>query len=218
MTSALAQMLVANRGPIENLVGFEVVGRAARLVLVDGLNDEIDRVQARWATADAAFEAAGHDVGIFAEGVDHVEAFNVLQGPHKSLMSTSPVDRFPSVCVTGYAVRPGPGDPANDVHRVVEVSMLVELFVIAGPVDEVGDMLFCESLVHRRVERTSEAVLAVIGRSRNLLGTVLSIGDPRGGIVNGSWTKKTPGGAEKTYVLHGARFQYAPTRLSARYG
>lgn len=220
--TASAQMLVANRGPLEDLVGFEVVGRAARLVLIDGLNDEIDAVQVRWAAADEAFEAAGHDVGVTAEGVDHVEDANVFQAPHKSLMSMAPIDRFPNVNVTGYSVRPGPGDSANDRARSVEVGLIVELYVIAGPVGtgvgRVGDMLFCQTLVHRRVERTAEAVVATIGRSENLLGTVLPFGDPRGGIVSSSWTKKTPGGAEQTYVLHGARFQYALQRLSACYG
>ncbi len=211
-------MLVANRGPIEDLVGFEVVGRAARLVLVESLNDEIDRVQERWRAADEIFEEAGHDEGIAAQGIEHVEDANIFQGPHKSLMA-APMSRFPNVSVTGYAVRPGPGSPQQDIHSLVEVSLLVELVVAAGPVGdpEVGDALFCESLAHRRVERTSEAVLAAIGRSPSLLGTVLQVGEPRGGIVNASWSKKTGGGAEQTFVLHGARFQYAPSRLSARY-
>ena len=211
-------MLVANRGPLEDLVGFEVVGRAARLVLIESLNDEIDRVQDRWRAADAIFEGAEHDEGITAQGVEHVEDANIFQGPHKSLMA-SPMSRFPNVSVTGYAVRPGPGDQMQDVHSLAEVSLLVEFVVAAGPVDDplVGDALFCETLAHRRVERTSEAVLATIGRSRNLLGTVLQVGEPRGGIVNASWSKKTDGGAGKTFVLHGARFQYALTRLTARY-
>ncbi len=211
-------MLVANRGPIEDLIGLEVVGRAARLVLIEGLNGEIDRVQERWASADAIFEEAGHDVGVTEHGVDYVEGANIFQGPHKSLMA-APMTRFPNVSVTGYAMRPGPGDPMQDVHRLLEVGLLVEVCVAAGPVDDpdVGDSLFCETLVHRRIERTSEAVLATLGRRQDLLGTVLRLGEARGGIVDKSWTKKTAGGAGQTFILHGARFQYAPTRLSARY-
>lgn len=211
-------MLIANRGPIEDLVGLEVVGRAARLVLIENLNDEIDRVQERWSAADAVFEDAGHDVGVTALGVEYIEDLNVFQGPHKSLMA-APMTRFPNVSVTGYATRPGPGDQLQGVHRLLEVSLLAEICVAAGPVDDpdVGDSLFCETLVHRRIERTSEAVLATLGRRQDMLGTINRLGEPRGGIVNQSWTKKTAGGASQTFILHGARFQYAPTRLSARY-
>jgi len=133
---------------------------------------------------------------------------------------SSPMTRFPNVSVTGYAVRPAAGDQQQDVHRLLEISLLVEVAVVAGPIGApaVGDSLFCETLVHRRIERTSEAVLATIGRSHDLLGTVLQVGEARGGIVNQSWTKKTEGGASQTFIVHGARFQYAPTRLSARYG
>ncbi len=208
-------MLVANRGPIEDLVGFEVVGRAARLVIIDGVNAQIDAVQERWAAADDVFEAAGHDAGIVAEGVEHVSPENVFQGPHKSLL-TSPISRFPNVTVSAYATRPGSGNPQNDVHRTLEISLLVELMVAAGPVDARGQLFF-ETLAHRRVERTSEAVLKTIGASQNLLGTVNPVGDPRGGIVNSSWTKKSDGGREEIHVLHGARFQYALTRYAARY-
>lgn len=213
----IAQMLVANRGPLEDLVGFEVVSRAARLVLIDSVNDEIDRVQERWRAADLLFEEDGNDAGIAALGLDHISSDNIFQGPHKSLLG-SPISRFPNVSVTGYAVRPGAGDALNDVHRNVEVSLLVEMIVVAGPIGEIGDDLFCESLAHRRIERTSEAVLAAIGRSQNLLGTVITIGQARGGIVNASWIKRTDGGNEQAYVLHGARFQYAPQRQASRYG
>ncbi len=208
-------MLVANRGPLEDLVGFEVVGRAARLVVIDGINAQIDTVQERWRAADQIFEAAGHDVGIAAEGVESIASDNIFQGPHKSLL-TSPISRFPNVTVVAYAARPGTSNPQNDVHRTLEISLLVELMVAAGPVDARGQLFF-ETLVHRRVERTTEAVLKTIGSSHNLLGAVSLVGEPRGGIVNSSWTKKSEGGREETHVLHGARFQYALTRYAARY-
>ncbi len=212
---ALAQALIANRGPIEDLVGFELVARAARLVLIDGVNAQIDTLQERWMAADEVFEAAGHDVGIAVEGIEHISTENVFQGPHKSLLA-SPISRFPNLTVSAYASRPGTGNPQNDVHRTLEISLLVELMIAAGPVDARGQLFF-ETLAHRRVERTTEAVLKTIGASQNLLGTVNPIGEPRGGIVNSSWTKKSEGGREEIHVLHGARFQYALTRYAARY-
>lgn len=205
-----ATMLVANRGPVEDLTGFEIVGRAARLVLIDGLDDEIDRQQERWRMSDAEFEAAGHDVGIRAEGVEHVSATNIFQGPHKSL-AQSPMDRFPNVSVTAYASRPGPGNIESDRIDVVAISLMVETVVRAGPVVE-GRELFFESLAHRRIERTTEAVLAVIRRSRNLLGAVAAVTQPRGGIVNTTWVRDSADGQGPLYVLHGSRFQYELVR------
>lgn len=209
-------MIIGNRGPIESLQGFEVVGRAARLVVAEGINAEIDRQQQRWEQADLEFEAAGYDVGVRAMGLEHVPVENVFGGPHKSLVA-SPLARFPNVSMTAYATRPSAQDPLNDRMDVPEITLLVELMVKAGPVVS-GQELLIESIVHRRVERTSEALLATIAKSKNLYGTVDTISQPRGGIVNASWTRNedTEGEAGATYVLHGSRFTYALIRRVSR--
>lgn len=209
-------MLIANRGPVEPVHGFEVVGRAARLVVSEGINGEIDRLQERWRMPDEEFEAAGLDVGVRAAGLEHVGPANVFQGPHKSLV-TSPITRFPNVSMTAYATRPSAQNATNDRIDVPELSLLVELMVKAGPV-VAGDELLYESIVHRRVERTAEALIATIAKSGNFLGTVDYISLPRGGIVNASWTRneESEGETGATYLLHGARFVYALTRRVSR--
>lgn len=215
MIAGAAEMIITNRGPVEPLQGFEAVTRAARLVLAGSLNDEIDGQQQRWLQADEDFEAAGFDVGIREAGVDHVQAPNIFGGPHKSLVA-SPLSYFPNVSVTTYAARPSALDPMSDRMRVVELTMLVETMVYAGPRTD-DNALFVESLVHRRIERTSEAVIAAIEKSKNLYATVDSIPQPRGGLVNASWTRTedAEGDAGAIYVLHGSRFQYALTRRVA---
>ncbi len=208
-------MVIGNRGLPEDMFGFGVVGRAAKLVLVDGLNQQILREQERWSMADEEYEAAGHDVGALEVGIDQVLPHNIFVGPHKSLLE-SPVDRFPSVSVTAYASRPAPSDPLEDRGDVVEITMLVELSVISGPCPR-GQNLLYETIAHRRVERTTEAVLRTIRLSGNLLGTVDSVTQPRGGIVNTSWIKDSKSGHGLRYVLHGSRFQYALTRRMSIY-
>lgn len=211
-----AAMVVTGRGPTDTLHGFESIGRAARLVVAEGINAAIDRVQRVWLRADQDFEAAGFDVGIRDEGIESVEVTNVFGGPHKSLVA-SPIDRFPNVSVTAYATRPSGVNTASDRIDVPELSLLVELMVKAGP-RTADNALFVESLVHRRVERTAEALLATITASRNLYGTVDIISQPRGGIVNASWTRNEDGEGEAgaVYILHGARFVYALTRRISR--
>jgi len=215
MIPGAAEMIIANRGPIEPLQGFEAVGRAVRLVLAGGLNDEIDRQQQRWLQADELFETAGFDAGLRAAGIDHVATDNIFGGPHKSLVA-SPLGRFPNVSVTAYAARAAPSNSLNDRMKAIEVTMLVETMVYAGPRTD-DNALFVESLVHRRIERTSEAVIACIERSRTLLGTVDHVPQPSGGLVNASWTRTedTEGASGAIYVLHGSRFQYALTRRVA---
>jgi hypothetical protein len=209
----VAEMLIGNRGLIEDLTGFEIVGRAARIVLIDGINSEISRQQERWKQADLEFEAAGYDVGIRAKGLENISSNNIFQGPHKSL-SQSTLDRFPNISVIAYASRPGTGNTQFDQMDLVEISVIVEMIVKAGPVVE-GQELFYESVAHRRIERTTEAVLTVIRRSRNLLGTVNTVTQPRGGIVNSTWIRDTQDGQGDLYVLHASRFQYALNRQSS---
>jgi hypothetical protein len=184
-------------------------------VIAQSINSEIDLHQERWRAADEEFESAGFDVGIRDAGVEHVEIMNIFQGPHKSLL-TSPISFFPSISVTGYASRPGTGDALADLIDVIEISLLVETMVVAGPVAE-GDELFYESLAHRRIERTSEAVIRSLRASRNLLGAVDSVTQPRGGIVNATWRRVVEEGEGQgsAYVMHGSRFQYALTRRAS---
>lgn len=211
-----AEALIANRGPIEPLHGFEVIGRAARLVMADGINDEIDRLQQRWFVADMEFEDLGFDSGVREAGIEHIDVGNVFQGPHKSL-AASPITRFPNVSLTCYATRPSGQNALNDHMDVPELNLLVEVMVKAGPVTT-GDELLYDQILHRRVERTSEAVIAVLARSRDLFATVDSISQPRGGIVNASWTRSesTEGEMGGTYVMQGTRFTYTLIRRVSR--
>jgi hypothetical protein len=211
-----ATMVVPGRGPADAMHGFPSITRGARLVVGESINTEINRIQRIWLRADEAFEAAGYDVGVNDAGIENIEVSNVFGGPHKSLVA-SPIDRFPNVSVTAYATRPSGQDAQSDRIDVPELSLIVELMVRAGP-RTVDNALLIESIVHRRVERTTEALLATISKSRNLYGTVDSISEPRGGIVNASWTRNedSEGEAGATYVLHGARFVYALIRRVSR--
>lgn len=203
-------MIIANRGPIEDLYGFEVVRRAAQIVLIGELDAEITYQQERWRAADQELEAAGIDVGVLAQGIEYVAKENIIGGTHKSLIN-SPMNFFPNVSVNAFAIRPGPGDEQFDHGEVVEVTLLVEVTVKAGPVKR-GEERLHLALVHRRIERTSEAVLRTIADSGNLLGAVDSITHPRGGISASSWSRDEGEGRGATYMLHGSRFTYALTR------
>lgn len=212
MSIAAFDALVANRGQLEMLIGFEPTSRAARLVLYENLDAEIDRQQARWLEADLELQRLGLDPGVGQVEVDRVPAANLFEGPHKSLLE-SPVERFPNVSVAAYMTVPSAEQ--FDQFDTNDLTLFVESMAIAGPVGE-GQEVVYETIVHRRIQRMTEAVAAVIRQSGTLLGTVNPIQmPPRGGVGNASWLRPKEKGAGPRYIWQGSRLQYTLQRHAA---
>jgi hypothetical protein len=180
----VAELLPAleGRSPFisDNFIGFEPVTRAARLVLFQGLDDEIDR-----------------------------QPENLHEGPHRSLLE-QPIEAFPNCSVMAYVTIPS--GEQFDQFDTSDITLFAETMVIAGPVPKGQEVPF-ETIVHRRIQRTTEAVNAVIKRSGTLLGTVNPIQSmPRGGIGNSSWLRPQEKGSGPRYLWHGSRLQYTLQR------
>lgn len=204
--------LIGNRDFPEVLVGFEPVSRAARLVLFQDLNAEIDAQAERWDQADLALQTMGLDPGVGQVVVEHVQPGNIFEGSHKSLLM-SPKERFPNVSVAAYMVVPS-AEQFDQLDQI-DLTFFAESMVIAGPVTDGQEVTF-ETIVHRRAQRMTEAVAAVIRRSGNLLGAVLPIQmPPRGGVGNASWLRKESKGAGDRYLIQGSRLQYTLQRHAA---
>lgn len=194
-------------------IGFELVGRAVRLLLLDGLNDEIDAQSRRWQSADSALQALGADEGVGQVDVPHVAPQNFHEGPHKSLIEAPP-EMFPNVSVMAYAAVPAAQRSFDQVDSS-EITLFVECMAISGPVSD-GLEVAHESIVHRRIQRMTEAAGIVIERDRSLLGTVQALRTPpRGGVGNSSWLRPQKGGSGQKYIWHGSRLQYTVTRHHA---
>lgn len=204
--------VIGNRGHLENLIGFEPVGRACRVVLLEGLNDEITRQQERWHAADLVLQELGLDEGVGQTAVQPVQPRNLFEGPHKSLL-TSPPDRFPNVSMAAYIV--APSGEQFDQFDTSDLTLFVENMAIAGPVQKDQETVF-ETIVHRRIQRMTEAVVATIRQSGTLLNTVNPIQvPPRGGIGNATWLGKPDKGAGPRYLWQGSRLQYTLKRHAA---
>lgn len=206
------EALVANRGQLETMIGFEPVSRAARLVLYEGLNAEIASQQSRWMAADLELDRLGLDPGVGQVTVDPVPTANIFEGPHKSLVD-SPIGRFPNISVMAYMTVPSPEQfDQFDTH---DLTLFVESMAIAGPVVSGAETAY-ETIVHRRIQRMTEAAAAVIRRSGTLLGTVNPIQmPPRGGVGNASWLRPKEKGAGVRHVWQGSRLQYTLQRHAA---
>ena len=216
MSTATFEALVGNRTDLETLIGFEPLGRAARLVLFEELNDQIDVESERWHRADLALAELGLDPGIGQIEVEHVAPENLHEGPHRSLMDAPP-ESFPNVSVAGYAVVASPEQfDRLDSNRL---TLFVESWATSGPIERDAsaiDVLPFETILHRRIQRMTEAVAAVIRGSVDLLGTVNPIElPPRGGILNQSWLKSTAQGTGPRYLWQGSRLQYTLERNAA---
>jgi hypothetical protein len=210
MSTTLVRALADDPSTLSRDLGLGLVTRAARLVLFSGLNDELARQQDKWLEADLALQSLGMDPGVGQVEVTPVAPANFYEGPGKTLVK-SPPSAFPNVNVMAYMTVASPSQ-AFDQAQSSDITLFIESMAISGPVDE-GAARIHEAIVHRRIERMTEAVAAVIEANPTLLGTIHELRTPpRGGIGNNSWLNSTNEGAGDRYLWHGSRLQYTLTR------
>lgn len=213
MTAVAYHALIGNRGLTQSLIGFEPATRAMRLVLAQDLNAEIDRQSQSWYAADLELQALGFDAGVGQVDVEHVDAAHLHEGPHLSFLKAPP-EAFPNVSVMAYLVVPAPTSAFGDQVDSSQLTLSVESMVKAGPIGEGLDTAF-ETIVHRRIQRMTEAVNAVMRRNPTLLGVVAPIQEPaRGGIGQHSVIKREEKGAGPRFIWQGSRLEYTAQRAS----
>lgn len=207
-----ATALTGNRGLLEDQIGFETIGRASRLVLAMGVNDHISKQAERWGQEDLALQSLGFDPGVGQIEVQPVPIPHIHEGPHKSILEMPP-EGFPCITTSAYVSVPS-GEQFDQIDSS-DITLFVETYVIAGPVPDGMDTAY-ETIVHRRIQRTTEAVHAALRNNMTLLGTVNPMAQPpRGGIGDSSWMRRQEGGSGPRNLLHGSRLQYTLQRLAA---
>jgi hypothetical protein len=207
----LSQALTGNRGLLEDQIGFETIGRAARLVLAQGVNEQIVKQSDRWGMEDLALQAMGMDPGVGQVDIDEVPIGHIHEGPHQSIL-LAPPEAFPCISVMAYVSVPS-GEQFDQIDQS-DITLFVETYCLAGPVPDGSDTAY-ETIVHRRIQRTTEAVHATLKSSPSLLGTTHPMSlPPRGGIGNASWLSRGDGGTGPRYLRHGSRLQYTLQRLA----
>lgn len=212
MSAALFQAALGNRIVPDGAMGWEPIARATRLILARDLNDEIDSHSEKWSAADLQLQQMGFDPGVGQVDVDHVPDDHLHEGPHESFLS-APIEMFPNISVMAYLNRPSARQgyasmPTNDI------TLEVVTICAAGPIPDGLETAF-ETIVHRKIQRTSEAVIAVIQNDKTLLGTVLPQElPPSGGIGKQSWIRPRNGETGPMDIFHGSRLQYTLQRLT----
>lgn len=205
--------LVGAQGFIGSMIGFEPATRAMRLIMHDQLNDEIDAQAERWLAADLELQAMGFDPGVGQVEVEHVEDANLLEGPHQSYL-ISPPTAFPMVCVMAYLTRPSATSGFGDQVDSSQITLAIDAFVKSGPVAQ-GVEAAHETIVHRRIQRTTEAINAVMRRNPALMGAVAPVpSPPLGGIDQAMWLRRDADGPDR-YMLQGSRLEYQAQRAAS---
>lgn len=206
----LAQAVIGRGTTLEPGIGFEPVARACRMTLLQFLNDEIDAQSERWRNADSRLQELGMDEGVGQVDVERIPPANFHEGPHKSLIEAPP-EAFPNVSVMAYMTVPAASQFGDQVDSS-DITLFVEAMAKSGPVPE-GLEVAHESIVHRRIQRMTEALALVIARDPMLLGTVHGMRlPPRGGVGNSTWLKQRSKGAGDRFLWQGSRLQYTLTR------
>lgn len=196
-------------------IGFEPASRAARLILLAQLNKEIEAQNLRWRDADLELDALGLDPGVGYVEAQPIETRDFHEGPKKSLIEAPP-ERFPNVTVMAYMTVPS-ASQFIDQGGSSDITLFVEAMAISGPVPDTDDMKMAhETIVHRRIQRMTDAIAIVIERNPTLLGTIHELKTPpRGGVGNSTWLRPKSAGAGPKYIWHGSRLQYTTTRHHA---
>jgi hypothetical protein len=193
-------------------IGFESIARAVRIILARDLNDEIDRLSDKWGSADLQMQAMGLDPEVGQVDVEHIPVDHFHEGPHESLLD-APASAFPNVSIMAYSTAPSPSQ-GFDPFDSNDLRLFVETMVIAGPVPKGLESNF-ETIVHRRIQRTTEAVNTVIRRDKTLLGTILPQQFPvKGGIGRQSWVRPDHNEKGPRHIWHGSRLEYTLQRAS----
>jgi hypothetical protein len=111
----LTTALSGNRGFVEDQIGFETVGRAARLVLAQNVNEQITKQAERWHAEDLALQSLGFDPGVGQIEVDEIPIGHIHEGPHQSIL-TAPPESFPCISVMAYVSVPS-GDQLDRMDQ-----------------------------------------------------------------------------------------------------
>lgn len=210
--SALYAATLGNWHIPDEALGYEPVGRAARLLLSRDLDEELATQESRWHSADLKLQEFGFDPGVGQVDLEAIPNSHLHEGPHESLLE-SPATSFPNVSMMAYQHVPTTIAIFDQLYTY-DLTLFVETMVKSGPVSP-GTQTAHETIVHRRIQRTTEAVNNVIRRDKSLLGTVLPQQAPcRGGIGRVSWIKNENGEAGQRYMWHGSRLQYTLQRAS----
>jgi len=187
----------------ENTTSLERVSREVVLILNDELNDEIAVQEAAWADLDAEF-ATRMGRPYTATTIEPIGSDDLYWGHRPSLLDA--LERFPNVSVMAFD---GAAQAALDTDQTwgFQDMVHIEVLVKARESDQTPE-LSMEELVNRRIQRTVDAIVTVLGRNRTLAGLVLPIEEPPSVVIQNVVIDRPNKGRGERYAWQGATLDY----------
>ena len=195
-------------GLLDPGTGMERIARETLVVLMDGLNEELDRLQDEWADDDEELALRRGEEPYLIE-LEHVAPQNFYLGNVPSLAEdNAPQDRYPNVAVMAYRSGPAATDDGDHYSERAN-AVYVETMVKAAP-DE------GEEVCDRRIWRTAEAIHNVLQRDGTFNGYAYDTGPTPTCLISEVFTRpinpRESSGAR--WFWQAARIEYTVSKYS----
>lgn len=177
--------------------GLEIVERAAFLRLFDFLNAAIDEAESRWAESDQTF-AAHLGRTYTAIEIENIAPENFYEGHRPSLIK-APIANYPNVSVWGVRSTPHPESAFSDHTDIFNNLIFIEVMCKS---------VISEGEVSKRINRTCEAVHAVMKSDPTLAGVVTGFEGDVSISLSDVFTRKESTSYGPVWYWQGARLEY----------
>lgn len=195
--------------------GLEKIQREAFIVLFQNLNAQIQLVESAWESLDQEFATI---IGENYEALtlEPVENINFHLGHRPSLIK-APINFYPNVSMMAYQSRPSSPDNL-DQYSSYSNRLMVELMVKSPEYNE-GDtdkQQQAESIVNKRIQRTTDAANNVIMQHQTLNNTVPGVESSPNVIISDVFKRtQESGGYGPSWLWQGSRLEYTFGKTSS---
>jgi len=177
--------------------GLEMVERAAFMRMFNFLNQAIDEAETRWAESDQTFSVlTGQTYTPIV--VEPILTQNFYEG-HRPSLIRAPIENYPNCSVWGVRSTPHPESASSDHTDIFNNLIFIEVMCKATE---------DEGIVSKRVNRTCEAVHAVMKADPTLAGVVTGIEGDVSINLSDVFTRKENTSYGPVWYWQGARLEY----------
>lgn len=181
-------------------IGLEEIQRQAFLVIFENANNAIAQIESEMAVSDQEFANRTGRPYVPVE-IERISNENFHEGHRPSLIKAS-IERYPNVSV--WALRATPSAESGDFDQISVFNTLLYVEIMVKAEGDQG-----EEVVNHRVQRTMEAVNAVLMANQTLNGAVSGFSaDPTVNLTD-VFTRKERTSYGPEWLWQGARLEYA---------
>lgn len=196
-------------------LGLERLGRECLVVLMSGMDAELERQQTDWAGLD-------EDLAGFRE-VDYVPITLEQIAPqdfhlgHRPSLINAPIERYPNISTMAYRSTESPFNTLDHIDSSM-LTLMVEAMVKAEPQDQSGNVeieLEAQDLCNRRIQRLTDGIVTCLLQNKTLNGMVPEIGTPRV-VITDVFTRRDKTSHGQKWFWQGSRVEFPIQKESPR--